>query len=96
MLELAAWNAKTDERLRPPLAPTINNTKKRPSRSHCPVSQESFSTNQEGKKKAEEWVDVSLAQDGGVMKKVLKEAPEGASGPPPNGFEVEAHYIGTC
>jgi hypothetical protein len=34
---------------------------------------------------AEEWIDVSVAQDGGVMKKILKEAPEGASGPPPNG-----------
>jgi len=44
---------------------------------------------------AEEWTDVSIAQDGGVMKKILKEAPEGASGPPPNGYEVEAHYTGT-
>ena len=43
----------------------------------------------------EEWIDVSTAQDGGVMKKILKEAPEGASGPPPDGYEVEAHYTGT-
>jgi hypothetical protein len=42
-----------------------------------------------------EWIDVSLAQDGGVQKKILKEAPEGASGPPPEGNEVEAHYTGT-
>jgi hypothetical protein len=28
------------------------------------------------------------------MKKILKEAPEGASGPPPNGNEVQAHYTG--
>jgi hypothetical protein len=43
----------------------------------------------------EGFVDVSFAQDGGVLKKILKEAPEGASGPPPNGTEVEAHYTGT-
>ena len=42
----------------------------------------------------EGYVDVSFAKDGGVMKKVLKMAPEGASGPPPNGNEVEAHYTG--
>ncbi len=42
----------------------------------------------------EGYVDVSFAQDGGVLKKILKEAPEGASGPPPNGNEVEAHYTG--
>ncbi|KAL3944886.1 MAG: hypothetical protein SGBAC_001031 [Bacillariaceae sp.] len=43
----------------------------------------------------EVWIDVSTAQDGGVLKKILKEAPEGASGPPPDGNEVEAHYTGT-
>ena len=43
----------------------------------------------------EEWIDVSVAQDGGVMKKILKEAPDGASGPPPKGNEIEAHYTGT-
>jgi hypothetical protein len=42
-----------------------------------------------------EWIDVSIAQDGGILKKILKEAPEGASGPPPDGNEVEAHYTGT-
>ena len=42
------------------------------------------------------YVDVSFAQDGGVMKKILKEAPEGPLGPPPNGNEVEAHYTGMC
>ena len=42
----------------------------------------------------EGYVDVSFDKDGGVMKKILKEAPDGASGPPPNGNEVEAHYTG--
>lgn len=42
----------------------------------------------------EGYIDVSFDQNGGVMKKILKEAPEGASGPPPNGNEVEAHYTG--
>jgi peptidylprolyl isomerase len=40
-------------------------------------------------------IDVSVAQDGGVLKEVLVEAPEGALGPPPNGFVVKAHYTGT-
>jgi len=43
----------------------------------------------------EEWIDVSVAQDGGVQKKIIKVAPEGSSGPPPDGNEVEAHYTGT-
>jgi phosphopantothenoylcysteine synthetase/decarboxylase len=38
-----------------------------------------------------EWIDVSVAQDGGVMKKITEEAPEGASGPPPAFNEVTAH-----
>eukprot|EP00523_Entomoneis_sp_CCMP467_P001883 CAMPEP_0168747242 /NCGR_PEP_ID=MMETSP0724-20121128/15560_1 /TAXON_ID=265536 /ORGANISM="Amphiprora sp., Strain CCMP467" /LENGTH=486 /DNA_ID=CAMNT_0008795035 /DNA_START=10 /DNA_END=1470 /DNA_ORIENTATION=- len=42
-----------------------------------------------------EWIDVSEAQDGGVKKKILQVAPEGAKGPPPNGFVVTAHYTGT-
>ena len=42
-----------------------------------------------------EFIDVSIAQDGGVQKKILEAAPEGALGPPPNGNEVEAHYTGT-
>jgi hypothetical protein len=41
-----------------------------------------------------EFIDVSVAQDGGVQKKILEAAPEGALGPPPNGNEVEAHYTG--
>jgi len=41
------------------------------------------------------YIDVSFAKDGGVKKKIIQEAPEGASGPPPNGNEVEAHYTGT-
>jgi len=43
----------------------------------------------------ESFIDVSVAQDGGVQKKILTAAPEGAQGPPPNGNEVEAHYTGT-
>jgi len=39
--------------------------------------------------------DVSFEQDGGIIKKILKEAPEGAKGPPPSGYEVTAHYTGT-
>ena len=42
----------------------------------------------------ESFVDVSVAQDGGIKKKILTAAPEGALGPPPNGNEVEAHYTG--
>jgi peptidylprolyl isomerase len=42
-----------------------------------------------------EFIDVSVAQDGGVQKKIIEAAPEGALGPPPNGNEVEAHYTGT-
>lgn len=41
------------------------------------------------------FIDVSIAQDGGIKKKILTAAPEGALGPPPNGNEVEAHYTGT-
>eukprot|EP00804_Cyclotella_cryptica_P013256 CCRYP_007029-RA/>CCRYP_007029-RA protein AED:0.14 eAED:0.14 QI:251/0.75/0.8/1/0.75/0.8/5/81/470 len=40
-------------------------------------------------------IDVSIAQDGGIMKTIIEAAPEGALGPPPNGSEVTAHYTGT-
>ncbi len=40
-------------------------------------------------------IDVSIAQDGGIMKRIIQEAPEGAQGPPPDGYEVSAHYTGT-
>ena len=40
-------------------------------------------------------IDVSIAQNGGVKKRILKEAPEGALGPPPKGWDVTAHYTGT-
>jgi len=43
----------------------------------------------------EQAIDVSIAQDGGIMKRIIKEAPEGAAGPPPKGYEVTAHYTGT-
>ena len=36
----------------------------------------------------EEWTDVTAAQDGGIKKKILRAAPEGARGPPPVGYEV--------
>jgi peptidylprolyl isomerase len=42
-----------------------------------------------------EWIDVSFAKDGGVKKKILKEAPPDAQGPPPDGYEIQAHYTGT-
>jgi hypothetical protein len=41
------------------------------------------------------FIDVSIKQDGGVLKKIVQEAPENASGPPPKGYEVSAHYTGT-
>ena len=40
-------------------------------------------------------IDVSLAQDGGIMKTIIEAAPENAAGPPPPGVEVTAHYTGT-
>merc|ERR1719183_1496771 len=40
-------------------------------------------------------IDVTIAQDGGIMKTILEAAPEGAAGPPPNGCVVTAHYTGT-
>lgn len=40
-------------------------------------------------------VDVSIAQDGGVKKRILTPAPEGARGPPPKGYVVTSHYTGT-
>ena len=43
----------------------------------------------------EECIDVSKAQDGGVKKKILVAAPDDADGPPPDGYEVTAHYTGT-
>ena len=39
-------------------------------------------------------IDVSVAQDGGIMKTIIEAAPEGALGPPPIGTEVTAHYTG--
>lgn len=41
-------------------------------------------------------IDVSVAQDGGVKKRILKEASEGAKGPPLKGSNVTAHYTGEC
>jgi peptidylprolyl isomerase len=49
----------------------------------------STSTNSEG-----EWIDVGTKQDGGILKKILQAAPEGADGPPPKGTVVSAHYTG--
>jgi peptidylprolyl isomerase len=38
---------------------------------------------------------IDISGDGGILKKILVEAPEGAEGPPPSGFVVTAHYTGT-
>lgn len=43
----------------------------------------------------DDFVDVSVAQDGGVLKKILQAAPDDAEGPPPKGMEVTTHYTGT-
>ena len=43
---------------------------------------------------SDEWIDVSKKQDRGVLKKILQAAAEDASGPPPDGYEVSAHYTG--
>lgn len=41
-------------------------------------------------------IDVSIAQDGGVMKTILEAAPDDdALGPPFHGSEISAHYTGT-
>ena len=40
-------------------------------------------------------VDVSVAQDGGILKRIIQKAPDDAEGPPPSGYEVTAHYTGT-
>jgi FKBP-type peptidyl-prolyl cis-trans isomerase len=40
-------------------------------------------------------IDVSIAQDGGVMKTILAAAPNDAPGPPFDGSEITAHYTGT-
>jgi hypothetical protein len=40
-------------------------------------------------------IDVSIAQDGGVMKTILEAAPNNALGPPFDGSEITAHYTGT-
>jgi peptidylprolyl isomerase len=40
-------------------------------------------------------IDVSVAKDGGVLKKILKAASSDSRGPPPKGYEVTAHYTGT-
>jgi peptidylprolyl isomerase len=41
-----------------------------------------------------EFIDVSIAQDGGVKKRITQAAPEGARGPPAIGNDVTAHYTG--
>lgn len=45
--------------------------------------------------KKDDLIDVSISRDGGIMKKILSKAPEGADGPPPDGTVVTAHYTGT-
>lgn len=46
------------------------------------------------KDQGEDWIDVSVAQDGGILKKIVQAAPDDALGPPPKGYEVAAHYTG--
>lgn len=43
----------------------------------------------------EDQIDVSVDQDGGILKRIIQEAPADAEGPPPKGYEVTAHYTGT-
>ena len=43
---------------------------------------------------ADEWIDVSTAQDGGILKKIVQAADADAPGPPPSGHVVSAHYTG--
>lgn len=38
---------------------------------------------------------IDVSGDGGILKKIITAAPEGAEGPPPKGKEVTAHYTGT-
>mgnify|MGYP003346999652 CR=1 FL=1 len=40
-----------------------------------------------------EAIDVSIDQDGGVLKQILRAAPEDARGPPPDGYVVTVHYV---
>ena len=43
-----------------------------------------------------DWIDVSVDQDGGVRKRVVRAAPSpDAAGPPPKGYLVTAHYTGS-
>lgn len=48
----------------------------------------------------DEWIDVSFAKDGGILKKILRqptavdEDDTNGSGSPPSGYEVTAHYTG--
>jgi len=44
---------------------------------------------------SDDLVDVSVAQDGGVKKRIIKAAPDDARGPPPMNYKVTAHYTGT-
>jgi hypothetical protein len=41
----------------------------------------------------DETVDVSIEKDGGVLKHILRTAPEDARGPPPKGYVVTVHYV---
>ena len=57
-----------------------------------------FTTIQKKKERSmssnDDLIDVSAAQDGGVQKRIIEAAPDGAEGPPPLGYEVTAHYTG--
>jgi peptidylprolyl isomerase len=55
---------------------------------------DSHKNNNNNNNNTDEWIDVSKAQDGGILKKILQVAPDAALGPPPDGYEVSAHYTG--
>lgn len=42
----------------------------------------------------DEWIDVSTAKDGGILKRITQAADDDAEGPPPASNEVTAHYTG--
>ena len=38
---------------------------------------------------------IDVLGDGGILKEITKQAPEGSRGPPPKGSQISAHYTGT-
>mmetsp|Transcript_6880 Transcript_6880/g.7891 ORF Transcript_6880/g.7891 Transcript_6880/m.7891 type:complete len:495 (+) Transcript_6880:63-1547(+) len=50
---------------------------------------------EEAKPMDTEDIDVSIAKDGGILKRITQHAPDDAEGPPFKGAQVTAHYTGT-